>query len=175
MTKFATHHFCRATCLMALMLACTVMTARGIQRDCLDTPCVCDTTVAIADDPEVLIQTDIASTTPEEPKYTGKIYRSVEQMPRFPGEEAQLMKHLAQNIQYPIKAAENKIQGSVITQFIVYPDGHIGNVNVVHSCGPLLDAEAVRVVSLLPPFEPGRHNGQPVAVYYTLPITFRMQ
>ena len=103
------------------------------------------------------------------------VYKSVEQMPQFPGGEAALMKYLMQNIQYPVNAAKNDIEGRVIVQFVIEKDGQIGEVKVVSSVDPELDAEAVRVVKALPKFTPGRQDGKAVAVWYTLPVMFKLQ
>ncbi len=101
-------------------------------------------------------------------------FRSVEQMPRFPGGEAALMKYLQAHINYPPKAAEHDIEGRVIVQFVVKKDGRIGEVKVVRSVNPELDAEAVRICRSLPNFIPGRQNGVPVNVWYTIPVTFKL-
>ena len=77
-------------------------------------------------------------------------FRSVEQMPRFSGGEAALMKYLQAHINYPPKAAEHDIEGRVIVQFVVKKDGRIGEVKVVRSVNPELDAEAVRICRSLP-------------------------
>lgn len=106
----------------------------------------------------------------ETPKDT-MIYRSVEQMPRFPGGEASLMKYINSHLQTP--QTEERLHGSVILQFVVLTDGSIGEIKVVRSVHPDYDAEAVRVVKSLPKFTPGRQDGQPVAVWYTLPVIFR--
>ena len=112
---------------------------------------------------------------PEKPESTEgeTIFRSVEQMPRFPGGEAALMKYIDAHIRYPANAAKNNIQGHVIVQFVVNKDGSIGKVKVVRSVDKELDKEAVRVVKSLPKFTPGRQNGQVVSVWYTLPVTFK--
>jgi TonB family protein len=103
------------------------------------------------------------------------VYKSVEQMPRFPGGEAEMMKYLSQNIQYPPSAAKNDVEGRVILQFVVEKDGQIGEVKIVRSVDPELDAEAVRVIKTMPNFIPGRQDGKPVAVWYTIPISFKLQ
>ena len=102
------------------------------------------------------------------------IYRSVEQMPQFPGGEAALMKYIQSHINYPPMAAENKVKGRVIVQFVVDETGKVGEVKVVRSVDEYLDREAVRVCKSLPKFTPGRQNGQAVSVWYTLPVTFTM-
>ncbi|MCF0181448.1 MAG: energy transducer TonB [Muribaculaceae bacterium] len=104
-----------------------------------------------------------------------EIFKSVEQMPTFPGGDAALMKYLSSHIQYPTMAQENNIQGKVIVQFVVTKTGAVGEVKVVRSVDKDLDREAVRVCKSLPKFVPGRQNGQPVSVWYTLPVTFKLQ
>ena len=104
-----------------------------------------------------------------------EIFRSVEQMPQFPGGEAALMKYLQSHINYPPMAAENNVQGRVVVQFVVDKTGKVGVVKVVRSVDKDLDKEAVRVCKSLPKFTPGRQNGQAVSVWYTLPVTFKLQ
>ena len=112
----------------------------------------------------------------EKPKEVKEeVFRSVEQMPQFPGGEAALMKYLQSHINYPPMAAENNVQGRVVVQFVVDKTGRVGEVKVVRSVDKDLDKEAIRVVKSLPKFTPGRQNGQPVRVWYTLPVTFKLQ
>ena len=98
------------------------------------------------------------------------VYRSVEQMPRFPGGEAALMKYIQSHLQYPEGA---DCEGAVVVQFVVKSDGSIGDVKVVRSLEESLDQEAVRIIKTLPKFIPGRQNGHAVSVWYTLPVKFR--
>ena len=115
---------------------------------------------------------------PEPPvveKPTEEVFKTVEQMPQFPGGEAALMKYLASHMNYPPMAAENNIQGRVVVQFVVDKTGMVGEVKVVRSVDKELDKEAVRVCKSLPKFTPGRQNGQAVSVWYTLPVTFKLQ
>ena len=99
----------------------------------------------------------------------------VETMPKFPEGQAGLMRYLARSIKYPVIAQKNKEQGRVIIQMIIGTDGSLSNVKVLRSVSPSLDAEAIRVVSNMPKWEPGMQKGQAVPVKYTLPITFRLQ
>lgn len=103
-----------------------------------------------------------------------KVYQVVEQQPSFPGGREELFKYLAYNVKYPIDAAENKIEGRVLVTFVIEHDGSISNVNVVNSVYPSLDKEAIRVVSEMPKWIPGKANGKTVRVKYTIPITFRL-
>ena len=113
---------------------------------------------------------------PEPPKEEeNKVFDMVEENPSFPGGQAALMQWLNANIKYPVIAAENGIEGRVIVQFVVSKTGSISDVRVVRGVDPSLDKEAVRVVSNMPNWTPGRQNGTTVNVRFTLPVTFRLQ
>ena len=86
-----------------------------------------------------------------------------------------LMAYLNSNVHYPIIAEENGIQGRVVTTFVIERDGSITDVKVIKSVDPSLDKEAVRVVSSMPKWVPGKQDGEPVRVKFTLPVTFRLQ
>ena len=103
------------------------------------------------------------------------IFQVVEEMPEFPGGMGEAMKFLAKNIKYPVAAQQAKIEGRVIVQFVVERDGSISDIHTVRSVSPELDAEAIRVVSLMPKWNPGKQRGKAVAVKYTMPIMFRLQ
>ena len=104
-----------------------------------------------------------------------KVFDVVEQMPSFPGGDAELMKYLSSHIKYPVVAEENGIQGRVIATFVVERDGSISDVKVIKSVDPSLDKEAIRVLKSMPKWIPGRQNGSAVRVKYTVPVTFRLQ
>ena len=104
-----------------------------------------------------------------------EVFVAVEQMPQFPGGDAELMKFLSKNIKYPTMAMENNIQGRVVVQFVVTKTGAIGEVKVIRSVDRDLDREAIRVCKSLPNFIPGKMNGQAVNVWYTLPVNFKLQ
>ena len=104
-----------------------------------------------------------------------QIFSHVEVMPQFPGGELALLKWLNDNINYPTIAQEQGIQGRVSLRFVVKPDGSVGDVEVVKGLDPSCDKEAVRVVQKMPKWIPGKQNGNPVFVYFSLPVTFRLQ
>lgn len=104
-----------------------------------------------------------------------KPFVGVEQMPQFPGGERELMSYLSKNIKYPTIAAENGIQGRVTLRFVVSKTGDITDVNVIKGLDPSCDKEAIRVVKSMPKWIPGKQNGRNVPVYYTLPVSFRLQ
>lgn len=127
-------------------------------------------------DGEVLkAKEEIAQPEPPKNEEENKVFDVVEEQPSFPGGQGALMSWLHDNIKYPVVAAENGIQGKVIVQFIVGKNGSISNVKVLRSVDPSLDKEAVRVVSNMPNWTPGKQNGASVNVRFTLPVTFRLQ
>ena len=103
------------------------------------------------------------------------IFQVVEEMPEFPGGLAEAMKFLAKNINYPVAAQQAKIEGRVIVQFVVEKDGSVSDVKVMRGVNSELDAEAIRVVSMMPKWIPGKQRGKAVAVKYTMPIMFRLK
>ncbi|MDR0541744.1 MAG: TonB family protein [Dysgonamonadaceae bacterium] len=104
-----------------------------------------------------------------------EIFSHVEVMPSFPGGDKAMMQWLHDNIQYPVIAQEQGIQGRVIVRFVVGPDGSVGAAEVQRSLDPSCDREALRVIKKMPKWIPGKQNGQAVSVYYTLPVLFRLQ
>ena len=105
-----------------------------------------------------------------------KIYFTTACMPEYPGGYGALMKYLYTHVRYPQTAADNNIQGNVVVQFVVEKNGNVGEVKIARSVSFELDTEAKRVVKSLPKFKPGRNaDGDPVRVWYTLPIGFKLQ
>ena len=103
------------------------------------------------------------------------IHQVCEEMPEFPGGMQECMKWLGKNIKYPTTAQEKGIQGRVIMQFVVERDGSITEPKVVRGVDPDLDKEALRVISIMPNWKPGKHKGEAVRVKYTLPVMYRLQ
>ncbi|WP_080054115.1 M56 family metallopeptidase [Spirosoma aerolatum] len=105
----------------------------------------------------------------------GEIFTVVEQVPEFPGGMQALGLYLARNLRYPKEAQQNRIQGRVFVQFVVTQEGDVQNLRVLKGIGGGCDEEAVRVVSQMPKWNPGRQNGEAVAVQYNLPIQFQLE
>ncbi|MBE6284482.1 MAG: TonB family protein [Mediterranea massiliensis] len=103
-----------------------------------------------------------------------QVFEIVEEAPEFPGGMQAMMEYLAKNIRYPAKAHEANVQGRVITQFTVGKDGAIRDAKVVRSVSPELDAEALRVISAMPNWKPGKQGGKAVATRFTVPVVFRL-
>jgi len=103
-----------------------------------------------------------------------KIYTVVENMPQFPGGEKALFEYISLHVRYPADAHQNGVQGKIIVRFTVNESGKVENAVILRGVYPSIDAEGLKVVSSLPDFVPGEQNGKKVAVYYTLPITFKL-
>ena len=101
------------------------------------------------------------------------VFMVVDEIPEYPGGLKACMEFLARNIKYPTLAFEAKKEGRVIVQFVVDKDGSIVEQKVVHSVEPSLDAEALRVVGLMPKWKPGKQRGQNVRVQFSMPVVFR--
>ena len=105
-----------------------------------------------------------------------KIYKVVEEMPKFKGGDAKLMEFLMMNMKYPESAIKAKQQGRAVVGFVVGKDGTVSDVYIERSTGyDVLDNEAMRVVKSMPAWEPGKQKGKPVDVKYFVPITFRQK
>lgn len=112
-----------------------------------------------------------ASAHPED-----EVFYVVEDMPKFRGGDFDAFRRwVASSIRYPEEAMNKNAAGQVVVSFVVEEDGSVGDVKVVGSVNPLLDAEAVRVVSSSPRWEPGRQRDMPVRVKFNLPVNFGRQ
>lgn len=123
---------------------------------------------------------DVTAEIPTEDKLlvdeaTEQPFTIVEQMPDFPGGYEAMQKFMHDNLKYPPIASENGISGTVYIRFVVSRSGKIRDVNVLRGVDPALDKEAIRVVASMPDWRPGKQNGQPVPVYFTVPVKFVLQ
>ncbi len=100
---------------------------------------------------------------------------SIEQMPLFPGGEQELLNYIGRNVRYPVIDMENNVQGKVVLRFVVTKTGIVDKVEILRSLSHSSDNEAIRVVKSLPRFIPGKQNGRTVSVWYTLPVTFKLE
>ena len=125
------------------------------------------------------VKTDVIATVikqvPDSLKDNKEFFVLVEEMPSFPGGDEALTKFLSENIVYPKQARKSNIEGRVMVGFIVEPDGEITNVKVFRSIDPILDKEAIRVIKMMPKWNPGKQRGKAVRVQYQIPITFTLQ
>lgn len=130
---------------------------------------------------------------PPDPDDGGTVSIFAEQMPRFPGCDAEagdnkakktcadkkMLQFLSKNIDYPAIARENGIQGTAVIRFIVEKDGSLSGFEVVKDPGGGLGKEALRVVALMnnmdEKWSPGKQNARPVRVQFNLPVRFRLQ
>lgn len=105
----------------------------------------------------------------------GIVYETTEQAPEFDGGDLGLLKFLQYNVTYPNMERDNDIQGKVIIEFVVCEDGSVANARIKQKISQGLDAEALKVVRMLPKFKPAKQNGVAVKCKYTLPVVFKLQ
>lgn len=104
------------------------------------------------------------------------VFTQVDELPVFQGGDTALLGYIARNTVYPEKAKLEKIEGKIVVKLVVRKDCSVSHVEILKGVNPLLDAEAVRVVSTLPKFlKPGIKDGAPVDVNYMIPITFALK
>ncbi len=103
------------------------------------------------------------------------VYQIVEEMPQFPSGETKMMEYIAKNINYPQEARDKGIEGRVFIGMVIEKDGSVSNVRVLRGIGGGCDEEAVRVISSMPKWKPGKVGGEPVPVSYMLPVNFKLQ
>ena len=98
-------------------------------------------------------------------------YDYVQDKPSFPGGDSKLVEFINKNRKYPTEAYKKGVQGRVTCSFVVNTDGQISNIKVLRSVAAPLNEEAIRIFSMMPPWIPGRHQGQcvPVRVIWSVP------
>ena len=105
----------------------------------------------------------------------GMVYVEPDVMPMYPGGLDALVKFISDNLQYPEKEERAGEEGKVVVRFVVEKNGRIGRINILRSSGNRhFDNEALRVVSLIPRFNPALVGGKPVACHFTLPVSFTL-
>lgn len=107
-------------------------------------------------------------------KDPNRVFDVVENMPSFPGGYAEMTKWIASNINYPADAAKKGIEGRVLLDLIVEPDGCLSDIKITRGVEPSLDKEAVDVIKRMPKWNPGSQNGICVRVRYIIPVTFKL-
>ena len=99
----------------------------------------------------------------------------VQEMPEFPGGNEALFKYIYDNIIYPPIPLENGVEGKITLKFVIWTDGSVRRIEILTGVDPTLNQEAIRVLSQMPKWKPGKNNGTPAAVWFTVPVTFRIR
>ena len=101
-------------------------------------------------------------------------FRVVEDLPQFPGGAVEFMKWLTKNLKYPATAQQRKVQGRVVAQFIVNQDGSVSDLQIVERLSAECDREALRVLRMMPNWQPGVMNAKPCRTKVCIPIVFKL-
>ncbi len=104
-----------------------------------------------------------------------EIFVVVEYQPKYPGGDKARMSFLMKNIKYPTEAMENGETGTVYVSFIVEKDGSLSDISIIRGVSPSLDAETIRVVSLMPNWLPGKQRGKLVRVRFNMPVRYSLR
>ena len=102
------------------------------------------------------------------------IFTMADEHPAFPGGEPARQEFMETTLRYPREAMMQGDQGTVFVTFVVRYDGRITDARVLRGISPELDEEAIRVVNMMPDWEPGIHRGEPVSIRFNMPIRFRL-
>jgi TonB family protein len=102
------------------------------------------------------------------------VFTVIEEQPQYPGGELALEQFLKENLRYPEEAANLGIRGKVYVTFVVETDGTASDARVLRGIGGGCDEEALRVVTMMPRWNPGKMRGKPVRVQFNLPVHFIM-
>lgn len=121
---------------------------------------------------EIVFEEPVAEVVVEEDE--NQIFTVVEQQPEFEGGYAAMMNFIKKNMRYPASARRMGVDGTVYVSFVVSKDGSISEVKTIRGISADCDKEAMRVVSMMPPWRPGKQNGKPVFVRFVLPIKFQL-
>ena len=101
-------------------------------------------------------------------------FQEVESLPEFPGGMSELVQWLTKTLKYPLSAQNAKIEGTVLVAFIINTDGTITTPKIVTSVCDELDNEALRVIRMMPKWQPGKDHGKPCRTYFRIPIVFKL-
>ncbi|HPF51998.1 MAG TPA: energy transducer TonB [Draconibacterium sp.] len=110
----------------------------------------------------------------EQQKKHGDVYFIADVMPEYPGGMDALKQLLVDNVKYPEQAKKDNVEGKVYVTFIVDENGNVQDEKIARGVNPELDAEALRVVKLMPKWTPGKEGGKTVKVSFTLPVQFAL-
>ena len=119
---------------------------------------------------------------------TTEIFKVVEQFPHFPGceeitnqkakkgcSQEKMLQYLFENLNYPVVARTNGVEGTVVITFVVEKDGSISNAEILREIGAGCGTEALRVVNTMPKWNPGKQEGKPVRVQFNIPVRFKLE
>jgi len=121
--------------------------------------------------------TDVSSREDQQPAKpkAEEVFETADQMPEYPGGNEAMSAFMVKNIKYPEAAKSKGVQGTVYISFVIGSNGKVSDVKVQKALSPELDAEALRVVKMMPDWKPAENDGKAVAVIMTLPVKFKLQ
>jgi protein TonB len=128
-----------------------------------------------ADDKTLINVNPVVPVREEEAEEEEILINIIEEPAEFPGGDLALIKYIRDHVNYPMIARENGVQGKVLIQFVVDEQGNATKAEIIRSVDANLDKEALRVITTLPKFKPGKQRGKAVKVYFVAPINFVLE
>ena len=129
--------------------------------------CYCDLEIEVED---TISQSSIANV--ESPD-SNEVFQAVDEMPEFPGGMEKLIQFIADSIHLPKCVTEGNVEGRSIVEFVVNKDGTLSDFKIAVPLHKECDVEAIRVLTLMPRWKPGKEDGELVRVRYVIPVRFR--
>jgi len=151
------------------LLVLLLLSTKGWSQVLIDSTAIKQANVNQSNDSTTVVTQD----TPA-PESERKVLMMADEMPCFKGGESAMINYISKNIKFPVAAKNARVEGFVIVRFVVDEKGKVGDAKVIRSLHPACDFEALKVISGMPNWIPGKDKGKTVAVYYTVPISFKL-
>lgn len=129
--------------------------------------CYCDLEIEVEDTISLSSIANVESTDSNE------VFQVVDEMPEFPGGMEKLIQFIADSIHLPKCVTEGNVEGRSIVEFVVNKDGTLSDFKIAVPLHKECDVEAIRVLTLMPRWKPGKEDGELVRVRYAIPVRFR--
>lgn len=155
--------------LVIAIFALLLLSTQGWSQVLIDSTAIKQANVNQSNDSTTVVTQD----TPA-PESERKVLMMADEMPCFKGGESAMINYISKNIKFPVAAKNARVEGFVIVRFVVDEKGKVGDAKVIRSLHPACDFEALKVISGMPNWIPGKDKGKTVAVYYTVPISFKL-
>lgn len=138
-------------------------------------PVISTQTIDLPDDGEIIFEEAPQEITTKSGADENKIYQAVEQNPEFPGGQAALYEFLGNEVEYPRAARIANLEGTVIVSFVVSKTGDISGIKIIQSPNKAFNEEVIRLMKLMPNWNPGKQNGKAVNVRFSIPVVFHLR
>ncbi|NLA24217.1 MAG: energy transducer TonB, partial [Bacteroidales bacterium] len=131
-----------------------------------------DKTAVVSDFKEV--EGELEEKQIEEAPSRGFVFTISESMPEFPGGESARLLFIKENMIYPEDALQNKTEGKVYIQCLIDKNGNIQNIEIAKGISESINAEAIRLIKLMPAWKPAMRDSQAIDAKHVIEIKFEL-